>query len=100
MRAAWTNTDEDVPAYEQNVPFRDFDIEEVEDGGGVFEGSLAAGNSDLDPLESMNLDASVEWYLQPSWRAGGSDCSTRTSTIRSIRCFEELEEVGFRRPFL
>jgi TonB-dependent receptor len=62
-RAAWTNTIGRA-AYEQNVPFRDFEIEEVEDG--IFEGTLEAGNSDLDALESMNLDASFEWYLQPS----------------------------------
>jgi TonB-dependent receptor len=63
IRAAWTNTIGRA-AYEQNVPFRNFEVEEVEDG--IFEGTLEAGNSDLEPLESMNLDASVEWYLQPS----------------------------------
>ncbi|HEX9640609.1 MAG TPA: TonB-dependent receptor, partial [Candidatus Krumholzibacteria bacterium] len=63
VRAAWTNTIGRA-AYEQNVPFRNFEVEEVEDG--IFEGTLEAGNSDLDPLESMNLDTSVEWYLQPS----------------------------------
>jgi TonB-dependent receptor len=65
VRAAWTNTIGRAP-YEQNVPFRNFEIEEVEDEPGVFEGSLERGNSDLDPLESMNLDLTVEYYLQPS----------------------------------
>ena len=59
VRAAWTNTI-GRPSYEQNVPFRIFEIEEVEDEPGVFEGQIETGNSDLDPLESMNLDLSVE----------------------------------------
>jgi TonB-dependent receptor len=63
LRAAWTNTI-GRPSYEQNVPFRIFEIEE--DDPGVFEGELEAGNADLDPLESMNYDASVEWYLEPA----------------------------------
>ena len=32
----------------------------------VFEGAIEAGNSDLDPLESMNFDVALEWYLQPA----------------------------------
>jgi TonB-dependent receptor len=63
LRAAWTNTI-GRPSYEQNVPFRIFEIEE--DDPGVFEGAIEAGNSDLDPLESMNYDAAIEWYLQPA----------------------------------
>ncbi|HKU14869.1 MAG TPA: TonB-dependent receptor [Steroidobacteraceae bacterium] len=63
LRAAWTNTI-GRPSYEQNVPFRIFEIEE--DDPGIFEGDLEAGNSDLDPLESMNYDLALEWYLQPA----------------------------------
>ncbi len=58
LRAAWTNTI-GRPSYEQTVPFRIFEIEGAE-------GELEAGNPDLKPLESMNLDASLEWYLQPA----------------------------------
>jgi TonB-dependent receptor len=63
VRAAWTNTI-GRPSYEQNVPFRIFEIEE--DDEDIFEGAIEAGNSDLDPLESMNYDLALEWYLQPA----------------------------------
>lgn len=63
LRAAWTNTI-GRPSYEQNVPFRIFEIEE--DDEDIFEGAIEAGNSDLDPLESMNYDLALEWYLQPA----------------------------------
>jgi len=63
VRAAWTNTI-GRPSYEQTVPFRIFEIEE--DDPDVFEGAITAGNPDLDPLESTNLDIAVEWYLQPA----------------------------------
>jgi TonB-dependent receptor len=63
LRAAWTNTI-GRPSYEQNVPFRIFEIEE--DDEDIFEGAIEAGNSDLDPLESMNYDVALEWYLEPA----------------------------------
>jgi TonB-dependent receptor len=63
IRAAWTNTI-GRPSYEQNVPFRIFEIEE--DDPDVYEGAVEAGNADLDPLESMNYDLAMEWYLQPA----------------------------------
>ena len=59
MRAAWTNTI-GRPSYEQNVPFRVFELEEGDPG--EFEGEIEAGNSDLDPLESANYDLTFEWY--------------------------------------
>jgi TonB-dependent receptor len=59
LRAAWTNTI-GRPSYEQNVPFRIFELEEGDPG--EFEGEIEAGNSDLDPLESANYDLTVEWY--------------------------------------
>ncbi len=69
LRAAWTNT-MGRPSYEENVPFRIFEIELDEEGvdgePDAFEGAIEAGNSDLDPLESMNWDAALEWYLQPA----------------------------------
>lgn len=63
IRAAWTNTI-GRPSYEQNVPFRIFEIEE--DDEDVFEGAIEAGNSDLDALESTNYDLALEWYLEPA----------------------------------
>ncbi|HSN73119.1 MAG TPA: TonB-dependent receptor [Steroidobacteraceae bacterium] len=60
VRGAWTNTI-GRPSYETIVPFRIFEIDP--DGDAAFEGSVEQGNPDLDPLESMNFDASVEWYL-------------------------------------
>jgi TonB-dependent receptor len=59
MRAAWTNTI-GRPSYEQNVPFRVFELEEGDPG--EFEGEIEAGNSELDPLESANYDLALEWY--------------------------------------
>jgi len=61
MRAAWTNTI-GRPSYEQNVPFRIFELEEGDPG--EFEGEIEAGNSDLDPLESANYDLTLEWYTE------------------------------------
>ena len=63
VRLAWTNTI-GRPAYESLVPLREFEIDP--DGDGGFEGSVVEGNPELDPLESMNFDASVEWYLLPA----------------------------------
>lgn len=69
LRAAWTNTI-GRPSYEQNVPFRIFETDELEDDDGnpigVFEGAIELGNPDLEPLESMNFDLSLEWYLEPA----------------------------------
>jgi TonB-dependent receptor len=63
IRGAWTNT-LGRPAYESLVPLREFEIDP--DGQGAFEGSVVEGNPELDPIESMNFDLSVEWYLQPA----------------------------------
>ncbi len=54
VRAAWTNTI-GRPNFEDVAPSLESD-----DGEG------AAGNSDLEPFESMGLDLSVEYYLQPA----------------------------------
>jgi TonB-dependent receptor len=61
LRAAWTNTI-GRPSYEQNVPFRIFELEEADPD--EFEGEIEAGNSDLDPLESANYDLTLEWYTE------------------------------------
>jgi TonB-dependent receptor len=63
LRGAWTNTI-GRPAYESLVPLREFEIDP--DGSGGFEGSVVEGNPELDPLESMNFDLSVEWYPRPA----------------------------------
>jgi TonB-dependent receptor len=63
VRGAWTNTI-GRPAYESLVPLREFEIDP--DGDGGFEGSVTEGNPELDPLESMNFDLSVEWYPRPA----------------------------------
>jgi TonB-dependent receptor len=63
VRGAWTNTI-GRPAYESLVPLREFEIDP--DGDGGFEGSVTEGNPELDPLESMNFDVSVEWYPRPA----------------------------------
>ena len=76
VRAAWTNTIGRA-AYEQLAPFRNFEIEELDAGDcsnapdPCFEGALEAGNPDLEPIESMNWDASVEWYLPAGVLAAG-----------------------------
>ncbi len=61
LRAAWTNT-LGRPSYEVLAPFRIFEIDE--DDPGVYEGEAEAGNPELKPLESMNFDVAIEWYLQ------------------------------------
>ena len=61
LRAAWTNS-VGRPSYEVNVPFRIFEIDE--DDPGVFEGEAETGNANLEPLESMNLDLALEWYME------------------------------------
>jgi TonB-dependent receptor len=60
LRAAWTNT-LGRPSYEVLAPFRLFEIEE--DDPGVYQGEAEQGNPDLVPLESMNFDLALEWYL-------------------------------------
>ncbi len=61
LRAAWTNT-YGRASYNDLAPRNVLEYEDV--GGGELQGSLEAGNPELEPFESMNLDASVEYYLQ------------------------------------
>lgn len=63
LRAAWTNT-LGRPSYEVLAPFRIFQIDEDEDDPDVFEGEAEQGNPNLVPLESMNFDMALEWYLE------------------------------------
>ena len=60
VRAAWTNT-LGRPAYADLAPINVLD--EVQDTDGSFVGSLNAGNSELKPYRSMNLDLSIEYYI-------------------------------------
>lgn len=60
VRMAWTNTI-GRPSYADLVPISELD--DVDNGDGTFTGGLSTGNSGLKPYESMNVDASVEFYL-------------------------------------
>ncbi len=100
VRAAWTNTI-GRPSYEQNVPFRIFEIEE--DDEDVFEGAIEMGNADLEPLESSNFDLAMEWYLQPAgllsagvfYKDIDNPIFTRVQTLEEVefegRFYSELE---------
>lgn len=61
VRAAWTNTFGRTN-YTDLAPRNTLD--DVDLGGGVFEGGLTSGNPNLKPYESMNFDATVEYYLK------------------------------------
>jgi TonB-dependent receptor len=60
MRLAWTNT-LGRPAYADLAPISILD--EVQETDGTWVGSLSTGNATLKPYESMNFDASFEYYL-------------------------------------
>ncbi|MGH8167419.1 MAG: TonB-dependent receptor domain-containing protein, partial [Woeseiaceae bacterium] len=93
LRAAWTNTI-GRPSYEVNVPFRIFEIEEEEDDPGIFQGEAEAGNPDLEPLESMNLDLALEWYFESGGiLAAGVFYKDIDKPI--FTRFEELEDEDF-----
>jgi TonB-dependent receptor len=63
LRGAWTNT-LGRPSYELLAPFRIFEIDEDPGAPGEFEGEAEAGNPNLQPLESSNLDVALEWYME------------------------------------
>jgi TonB-dependent receptor len=60
VRLAWTNT-LGRPAYADLAPIRELD--DLLNENGTYVGGLSTGNPDLKPYESMNLDASIEYYL-------------------------------------
>lgn len=60
VRAAWSNTI-GRPDYEELSGFEEVEISQNADG--ALEGSVASGNPDLLPFESMNLDATAEYYF-------------------------------------
>lgn len=60
VRFAWTNTI-GRPNYADLAPIRVLDALEVTPGH--WTGGLSGGNPDLKPFESMNLDLSLEYYL-------------------------------------
>ena len=95
LRAAWTNTI-GRPSYDVAVPFRLFEVEE--DDPGVFEGEIEAGNPDLQALESMNLDLTVEWYLES---AGLLSAGVFYKDIENpiFTRFTELEDATFEGRF-
>ncbi len=100
LRAAWTNTIGRAP-YEQLAPFRIFEADP--DGPDAFEGEVEEGNPNLEPLESMNLDAAVEWYLDSGgllavglfYKDIDNPIFTRVTTLEDAefegRFFTELE---------
>lgn len=61
LRAAWTNT-YGRTNYTDLAPRNA--IDDIDLGGGIFQGSLSRGNPDLKPYESMNFDVSAEYYLK------------------------------------
>ncbi|MBA4137347.1 MAG: hypothetical protein C0518_08545 [Opitutus sp.] len=61
LRAAWTNT-YGRTNYTDLAPRNVLD--DIDLGGGVFQGSLSGGNPGLKPYESMNFDFSAEYYLK------------------------------------
>lgn len=61
VRAAWTNT-YGRANYTELAPRNA--LEDVDLGGGDFQGSLSSGNPNLKPFESMNFDATFEYYLK------------------------------------
>jgi TonB-dependent receptor len=95
LRAAWTNT-LGRPSPEQNVPYRLFEIDTVDDG--IFEAELEAGNPDLKALESANYDLALEWYLEP---AGLLSVGAFFKDIDNpiFERFVELEDVDFEGRF-
>lgn len=62
LRGAWSNTI-GRPDYDELAAFQDIEFEELEPG--VWEGAVEEGNPDLDPLRSMNVDVSLEFYPGP-----------------------------------
>jgi TonB-dependent receptor len=60
VRLAWTNA-LGRPAYSQLAPLRVLD--DILNENGTYTGGLSSGNSALKPYESMNVDASIEYYL-------------------------------------
>jgi TonB-dependent receptor len=95
LRAAWTNTI-GRPSYELNAPFRIFEIDE--DDPGVFEGEAEAGNADLEPLESMNFDVALEWYMESGGiLAAGMFYKDIDNPI--FTRFTELEDADFEGRF-
>jgi len=60
MRFAWTNTI-GRPSYSQLAPISALD--DILNENGTYTGGLSSGNPDLKPFRSMNVDASIEYYI-------------------------------------
>lgn len=61
-RFAWTNTI-GRPNYASLAPTRVVDNIETAVGSGIYTGSISSGNPKLKAYESMNFDATLEYYL-------------------------------------
>lgn len=62
LRGAWSNTI-GRPDYEELAAFQDIEFEEIDPD--VWQGAIEEGNPNLEPLRSMNFDASLEFYPRP-----------------------------------
>ena len=80
IRGAWTNTI-GRPNFEDVAPRLEVDDEEGE-----------AGNADLEPFESMGLDFSFEYYLEPSGIASIGERSSISAAIATDRDFEHFDK--------
>jgi len=103
MRAAWTNT-LGRPAYANLAPTRALD--EIQNENGTFTGSLSAGNPELKPYESTNVDASIEYYLPsgiisaaPFYKRIRNPIYTRATVEDNVVLNERLyERLSLSRP--
>lgn len=65
LRAAWTTT-LGRPNYPDIAGASTFSYAETATGSGIYTGSISAGNPNLEPYESSNLDLSSEFYFKSS----------------------------------
>jgi TonB-dependent receptor len=103
VRLAWTNTI-GRPSYADLAPISALDDLLNEDG--TYVGSLASGNPTLKPYESMNLDASIEYYLgsglvavAPFYKRIDNPIYGRSFTEMGVTHNDRFyERLGFSRP--
>ncbi|MPY90697.1 MAG: TonB-dependent receptor [Luteitalea sp.] len=103
VRVAWTNT-LGRPSYADLAPIAALDDIQNEDG--TFVGGLSSGNPRLKPYESMNIDASIEFYLGSGLLAVAPFYKRIDNPIYDLRFTETnvtyndrfYERLGFARP--
>lgn len=95
-RASWTNTI-GRPDFSNLSSTSEFSFEETTTPG-VFEGGLEQANSDLDPFESSNFDASVSYFVNSGGliSVGGFYKDIKNQIFRNET---KLNEVEFRGRF-